>query len=148
MSPSGDGVCYYSAVHSKCFLGLSQWEGQLNIVTGSIYCWYEALSGKWTASRELTPSFWQTARQLCTMITQGGCIFQIYLTSILHTYKVSIKLQNIYYQEGIIMLQSRDKTICRTQKHCRASFLSCAPTFFTVMDTKRYHTSVPRKAKI
>ena len=56
--------------------------------------------------------------------------FQIYLTSILHTYKVSRKLQNIYYyQEGIIMLRSKDKTICRTQKHSRASFsLLCSNT--------------------
>lgn len=34
----------------------------------------------------------------------------------MHTYKVSRKLQNIYYyQEGIIMLRSKDKTIM--QKH-------------------------------
>lgn len=70
--------------------------------------------------------------------TKGASIFQIYLTSILYTYKVSRKLQNIYYyQEGIIMLRSNDKTICRTQKHRRASFLSLAPTLFTVMDTKK-----------
>lgn len=35
------------------------------------------------------------------------------------------------------MLRSNDKTICRTQKHRRASFLSLAPTLFTVMDTKK-----------
>lgn len=47
---------------------------------------------------------------------------QIYLSSILRTYKVSRKLQNIYYyQEGIIMSWSKDKT--RTQKHRRAAFL-------------------------
>lgn len=52
------------------------------------------------------------------MIQEGGNIFQIYLTSILHTYKVSRKLQNNYYsQEGIIMLQSKDTTICRTHRN-------------------------------
>lgn len=45
------------------------------------------------------------------------------------------------------MLRSKDKTRCRTQKHSRAPFLSFVQ-HFTVMDTKRYHTSVPRKAKI
>lgn len=59
------------------------------------------------------------------------CVFQIYLTSILHTYKVSRKLQNIYhYQEGIIMLRSKDKTICKTQRRSRVSFLSLAPMFY------------------
>lgn len=65
--------------------------------------------------------------------------FHIYLSSILRTYKVSRKLQNIYYyQEGIIMSWSKDKTICRTQKHRRAAFLLlCSNNFFTVMNTKR-----------
>lgn len=60
---------------------------------------------------------------------KGSNLFQIYLTSILRTYKVSRKLQNIYYcQEGIIMLRSKDKTICRTQTEQSFFSLLCSNT--------------------
>lgn len=60
---------------------------------------------------------------------------QIYLSSILRTYKVSRKLQNIYYyyQEGIIMSWNKDKTICRTQKHRRAAFLLLCSNNFLLL---------------
>lgn len=41
----------------KCFLDMSQWEGQLNIVSGSIYCWYEAFAVKWMASQRINAVF-------------------------------------------------------------------------------------------
>lgn len=60
---------------------------------------------------------------------KGSNLFQIYLTSILRTYKVSRKLQNIYYcQEGIIMLRSKDKTICKTQTEQSFFSLLCSNT--------------------
>lgn len=48
----------------------------------------------------------------------------------LHTYKVSRELQNMYCCREGIMLRSKDKTICRTRKHSTASFLSDAPTLY------------------
>lgn len=60
-----------------------------------------------------------------------AAFFQIYLTSILHTYKVFRKLQNIYYfQEGIIMW-STDKTICKHRNIAQLLFLSVAPTLLS-----------------
>lgn len=78
-------------------------------------------------------------------------ISQIYLSSILRTYKVSRKLQNIYYyQEGIIMSWSKDKQDymqnTETPQSCFTS--PVLQQFLTVMNTKTYHTSVPRRAKI
>lgn len=78
-------------------------------------------------------------------------ISQIYLSSILRTYKVSRKLQNIYYyQEGIIMSWSKDKRDymqnTETPQSCFTS--PVLQQFLTVMNTKTYHTSVPRRAKI
>lgn len=73
----------------------------------------------------------------------------IYLTSIMYTYKVSRKLQKIYHFFKKASKCYGDKTIC-SREHIHIADFIFPPLLqrFTVMDMKRYHTSVPRKARI
>lgn len=90
-------------------------------------------------------------QQNITTLLDTDFDFPDLLSSILRTYKVSRKLQNIYYyQEGIIKSWSKDKQDymqnTETPQSCFTS--PVLQQFLTVMNTKTYHTSVPRRAKI
>lgn len=75
--------------------------------------------------------------------------FQIYSTSILHTYKISRKLQNIYYyQEGIIMLRSRqDHNMQNTGTLQSLVFFLCTNIIYCHEHIKISHICT-KKAKI
>lgn len=120
VSPSGGDVCYYTI--KSCSLTCEPGTRPGQQVTGAICCWCEAFAVKTPSRahpRSTDPSKKNKRKQH---------FFQIYLTSILCTYKVSRKLQNIYCREGIIMLRSKDKTICRTQTEQSFFSLVCSNT--------------------